>query len=116
MKVIKDHADLQELKVAGKLPELFLHYLEGEWNDLYEVFSEGEEMDEFSLEPNGKQIVLEPGDLLPEGLGETYWVEYVEKIRLDDVEIYRMYVMEAEAMGYCTTGWLDRLTMLRKRS
>jgi hypothetical protein len=119
MKVIKVYEDLQRLKRTSSLPDMFLQYLELEWNGLFEAFTDDEERGEFSLESHGKQVVLEPGDRLPKGLGEIYWPEYVEKIQVDEVEIFRMYVMEMEDYGvlyYWIAGSLDEEseTMLRE--
>jgi hypothetical protein len=111
MKLIKTYDDVQQLKESSTLPNTFLLYLEWEWNDLYGAFSDDEEKEKFSLEQHGKQMVLEAGDSLPKGLGEIYWPEYVEKVQVDEVDIYRMYVMEMEGHGilyYWLEGTLDK--------
>jgi hypothetical protein len=110
VRVITVYADLMKLKESNDIPAPFLEYLEQEWNGLYEALSNGEERGEFSLKAHGKQIVLEPGDRIPEGIGESYWPEYVDRIRLEGMEVYRMYVMETEDYGnlyYSIVGTLD---------
>jgi len=110
MQIIKGFLDLELLRENATLTSSFLDYLETEWMEFYEAYSDGVPLEEFSLELHGMQIVLESGDSLPEGMGETIFPEYVEKISLDDVDIYRMYVMEAEDYGklyYSFVGSLD---------
>ncbi len=67
--------------------------------EFYEAYSDGEPLEEFSLEMYGMLIVLESGESLSEGIGNTIFPEYVERISLENVDIYRMYVMEAEDYG-----------------
>ncbi|MGE5661551.1 MAG: hypothetical protein ACM3X1_04815 [Ignavibacteriales bacterium] len=110
MKIIKGHVDVELLKEENSLPQAFVEFLENEWMELYEAYSDGESLEEFSLELHGMQIVFEKGDRLAEGFGEVIFPEYVEKIRFKDIELYRMYVMEAEDYGklyYSIVGTLD---------
>lgn len=99
MKVINTWTDMQLLKNSESLPQSFLLYLEQECMDLMNAYYDSEWMEDFSLEPHGNMIVLEPGDNIPGGIGKSVWVEYVEKFALDDVEIYRMFVLETEDHG-----------------
>ena len=96
VKVILTHADLMSLKTANEFPEPVLSYIEREWCDLYEAYSDGEAISEFSLKGHDHQVCLGPGDSLPKDLD---WPEYVERVLLGDLEIYRMYVMDAEDCG-----------------
>jgi hypothetical protein len=110
MKVINTWADLQLLKKSESLPQSFMLYLEKECMDLMNAYYDCEWMEDFSLEPHGNIVVLEPGDSIPEGIGESVWVEYVEKVSLDDVEVFRMFVLETEDYGvlyYSIVGSLD---------
>jgi hypothetical protein len=110
MKVIKGLVDLQLLREGDAMSESFHDYLKGEWMELYELYSNGEPLEEFSLEPHGVQIVLEKGESLPKDMGELILPEYVERISLDKVNIYRMYVMDVEDYGklyYSVIGTLD---------
>jgi hypothetical protein len=96
MRIIKGYLDLELLRENATLPNEFLDYLEAEWMEFYDAYSDGEPLEEFSLELHGMQFVLESGDSLSESIGETVLPEYVERISLGEVDIYRMYVMEAE--------------------
>ncbi|MGU3471500.1 hypothetical protein ACLBWT_10170 [Paenibacillus sp. D51F] len=107
MKMILTHADLMSLKAAKEFPELLLSYIEREWCDLHEAYSDGKAMLEFSLAGHDCQVCLGPGDSLPKELG---WPEYVERVQLGGLQMYRTYVMEAEDCGilyYSVVGTLD---------
>jgi hypothetical protein len=110
MNVIKGLVDLQLLQEEKELPRSFLDYLREEWMELYKLYSDGESLEEFSLEPHGIQIVLEKGDNLPDEIGVIVFPEYVERISFNNMDIYRMYVMEAEDYGrlyYSIVGTLN---------
>ncbi|SEC34396.1 hypothetical protein [Paenibacillus sp. GP183] len=107
MIVVKTYTDVQALNEAGAFPESFRGYVERDWIDLYEAYSDEEDISEFSLEPHVRQVCLEPGDKVPVGID---WPEYVERFCLDDFEINRMYVPETEEFGvlyYSIVGTLD---------
>jgi hypothetical protein len=103
------YADLMLIKESNDFPAPFLEYLEQEWNGLYEAFSNGEERGEFSLENQGQMLVLEPRERIPVGFFDSYWPEYVDRIRLEGMEVYRMYVMEAEDYGKLYYSIVDSL-------
>ncbi|MBP1931462.1 hypothetical protein [Ammoniphilus resinae] len=67
MKIIKGFVDHVLLKEEQSFPWTFLEFLETEWMKLYEAYSNGEPLEEFTLEMYGVQIVLESGDSLPKG-------------------------------------------------
>jgi hypothetical protein len=99
LKQIKGLGDLQMVKNERTFSNTFLKYLEQEWLELYETYSDGKEKEKFTLDQDQRLVILEPGDSIPKGFRKTYFPEYVEKVLLDDVELYRMYVMEAEDYG-----------------
>lgn len=107
MKVILTYKDLMSLKTASEFPEPLLSYIAREWCGLYEAYSDGETISEFSLEGHYHQVCLGLNDSLSRDLGRP---EYVERVQLGVLQIYRMYVMDVEDCGilyYSVVGMLD---------
>lgn len=94
IQTLNDMKVLQSQK-GSSVPSLpLLTYLEDYFRQLYEALSDGESLDEFSLEQHGYFVVLESDDnvrdlhevgLNPKdkGLLEC-WPEYAERLKFDD--------------------------------
>ncbi|TVY08428.1 hypothetical protein [Paenibacillus cremeus] len=115
LRVILTHNDLLWLKAANVFPESFLDYVRKEWYELYEAYADGIELLDFSLENHDRQACLEPGDKLP---CDKNWPEFVERVQLGALELYRAYVLEAECCGimyYSIVGTLEEESEQRLR-
>jgi hypothetical protein len=118
MRIIQTHRDLQVLKQANMLPKSYMAFLEEEWHGLFEALGVGESREEFSLHDHGYMVVLEAGDynLEPVGIEEglrNSWPEYVERIPLKDVDIYRIGVLynnDYMMLFYSVVNTLDEET------
>ena len=87
---IKTFADLTSSRDQQTLPQDLITSLEKYFRQLHEALSDGEDLEDFSLERHGYFVILEPSDdvrnLREVGLNPTddgflgSWPEYVEKV------------------------------------
>jgi len=104
MKQILKVQDLQSLE--GKVPKELLSYLEKEFNDLYEYYSLGEEIDSFILNPNQSMVLVQRDEELTAILNEPLEIEFVEMVIHEGFMFYRIGYRNAEEIQlfYCYDG------------
>ena len=99
MKRIRCLSELLELK--QKIQKDLGDYLEGEFYDLYEYLSNGEQADEFVLAPHQTMILLEGKEELHNILSNPLDLEFQEEIKLEDSMVLRTGVFSAEDVQLC---------------
>lgn len=109
MRIIKTKYDLDLLRKHGVVQEEFLNEIESYFKQLHQALgrninNELMDINEFSLEEHGYVVILEKGDNLrgapmaniglnPHGGLMVSFIEYVEKINLDSLTIYKISIM-----------------------
>lgn len=94
MERIQCLSELLELK--QKIQKDLGDYLEGEFYDLYEYLSNGEQVDELVLAPHQTMILLEEKEELHNILSNLLDPEFQEEVRLRDSKVLRIGVFSAE--------------------
>lgn len=98
MHMIRTFSNLLELKEAAALHPTFAHYLQAQFLSLYATFADNQSLTAFSLESIGPMVVLSPCESNLQLLGMTeelltVHTEFVERVRLPRVDLYRWGVM-----------------------
>jgi hypothetical protein len=115
LKNLNKLSDVLQLE-EERIPKEVVKYLIQEWMQMYEAFSEGEQIDEFQMIQHCQMVFLESSkdDLTLIGLPSCFSecaVEYVETITIGEIfQMYRTYIMqdnEAGIMLYSIVGTLD---------
>jgi hypothetical protein len=93
-------------KLRAKLPVRIVDYLEEEFIELYEYLSNGESLEEFSLEAQQYMTILQEKREIQRLLEERLDIEFVERIELETLTIYRIGIRRSDdiQLYYCIGG------------
>jgi hypothetical protein len=99
MKRIQRLSELLELK--QKIQKDLAEYLEEEFIGLYDYLSNGEQVDEFVLEPHQAMVLLEEKEEFKELQCNYFDTEFMEEVKLKSSTVYRIGILNAEDVQLC---------------
>lgn len=99
MKRIQCLSELLEIK--QKIQQDLAEYLEEEFIGLYDYLSNGEQVDEFVLEPHQAMLLLEKKEELDKLQCNYSDMEFMEEVKLKSSTLYRIGILNAEDIQLC---------------
>lgn len=107
MLTIRSIADVRNMLDPESLPRAYARWIEAEFSLLYDALADGEEIEQFSLQPHGYIVILQAGDdvrdlsvagLNPESGGLLGSMpEYIDTVTLENgTRVYKIGVLYAD--------------------
>jgi hypothetical protein len=105
MEIVSMIEDIYRLRTK-QLPIGIVDYLEKEFIGLYEYLSNGETLEDFSLEIQQCMVLLQENQEVQQLLEKRLDIEFVERIELKSLNVYRIGVRRSDdiQLYYCVEG------------